>query len=95
MTISNRERVGRALDYLKEGLYPFVWREMKATYGDKWLAAALSCLPENYTARKTGDAVLKEDVSALLIVIWEQWNEVFRKTLGMSDRAGGIPLAAC
>jgi hypothetical protein len=39
MTISNRERVGRALDYLKEGLYPFVWREMKATYGDKWLAA--------------------------------------------------------
>jgi predicted AAA+ superfamily ATPase len=87
MTISNRERVGRALDYLKEGLYPFVWREMKATYGDKWLAAALSCLPENYTARKTGDAVLKEDVSALLIVLWEQWNEVFRKTLGRSDRS--------
>ncbi len=87
MAISNRERVGRALDALKEGLYPFFEREMKASYGDKWLAAALSCLPDSYTARKTGDAVLKEDVSALLIVMWEQWNEVFKKTLFRGDRS--------
>jgi hypothetical protein len=87
MSISNRERVGRALDSLKEGLYPFVEREMRASYGDKWIAAALSCLPDSYTVRKTGDAVLKEDVSALLIVMWEQWNEVFKKTLGRSDRS--------
>lgn len=87
MAISNRERVGRALDSLKEGLYPFIEREMKASYGDKWLASALSCLPDSYTVRKTGDAVLKEDISALLIVMWEQWNEVFKKTLGRSDRS--------
>jgi predicted AAA+ superfamily ATPase len=87
MAISNRERVGRALDSLKEGLYPFIEREMKASYSDKWIATALSCLPESYTIRKTGDAVLKEDVSALLIVMWEQWNEVFKKTLGRSDRS--------
>ncbi|MDB9406771.1 Swt1 family HEPN domain-containing protein [Microcystis aeruginosa CS-1036] len=87
MAISNRERVGRALDFLREGLYPFIEREMKASYGQKWVAVALSCLPENYTIRRTGDAVLKEDVSALLIVLWEQWNEVFKKTLGRSDRS--------
>ncbi|UGS08459.1 DUF499 domain-containing protein [Microcystis aeruginosa FACHB-905 = DIANCHI905] len=87
MAISNRERVGRALDFLREGLYPFIEREMKASYGQKWLAVALSCLPESYTIRRTGDAVLKEDVSALLIVLWEQWNEVFKKTLGRSDRS--------
>ena len=28
MTISNHERVGRVLDLLREGLYPFVEREM-------------------------------------------------------------------
>lgn len=87
MSISNRERVGRALEALKEGLYPFVVREMKATYDDKWIASALSCLPDNYTARKTGDAVLREDVSSLLIVMWEKWNDVFKKTLGRSDRS--------
>ncbi|GBL16137.1 hypothetical protein MTo_03458 [Microcystis aeruginosa NIES-1211] len=87
MAISNRERVGRALDFLREGLYPFIEREMKASYGQKWVAVALSCLPESYTIRRTGDAVLKEDVSALLIVLWEQWNEVFKKTLGRSDRS--------
>lgn len=79
MAISNRERIGRALDSLKEGLYPFIEREMKDIYGDRWFAVALNCLPESYTIRKTGDAVLKEDVSALLIVMWEQWNEVFKK----------------
>ena len=86
MAISNRERVGRALDSLKEGLYPFIEREMKDIYGDRWFAIALNCLPESYTIRKTGDAVLKEDVSALLIVMWEQWNEIFKKTLGRGDR---------
>jgi hypothetical protein len=60
---------------------------MKASYGQKRVAVALSCLPESYTIRRTGDAVLKEDVSALPIVLWEQWNEVFKKTLGRSDRS--------
>ncbi len=60
---------------------------MIAAYGDKWIAAALSCLPDSYTARKTGDAVLKEDISSLLIAMWEQWNNVFRKTLGQTERS--------
>lgn len=30
MAITNKERVGRALDILKEGLYPFVEREMRS-----------------------------------------------------------------
>ncbi|MGK7936996.1 MAG: hypothetical protein AB4206_14570 [Xenococcaceae cyanobacterium] len=30
MAITNKERVGRALDTLKEGLYPFVEREMRS-----------------------------------------------------------------
>jgi hypothetical protein len=87
MAISNRERVGRALDALKNGLYPFIEREMKVSYGDNWLNVAEDCLPISYTARKTGEALIKEDVSALLIVMWEMWNDVFKKTLGRSDRS--------
>ncbi len=87
MAISNRERVGRALESLRDGIYPFFEREMIAAYGEKWIATALSCLPDSYTARKTGDAVLKEDVSSLLIAMWEQWNSVFRKTLGQTERS--------
>jgi hypothetical protein len=30
---TNHERVGKALDLLKEGLYPFVERELQAQYG--------------------------------------------------------------
>jgi len=36
MAITNTERVGRGLEQLKLGLGPFVERELKATYKDKW-----------------------------------------------------------
>ncbi len=36
MAITNRERVGKALDLLNVGLLPFVERELKAVYADRW-----------------------------------------------------------
>jgi hypothetical protein len=36
MAISNHERVGRALEFLRSGLTPFVEREFKSKYGDGW-----------------------------------------------------------
>ncbi|MFM7447367.1 MAG: Swt1 family HEPN domain-containing protein, partial [Leptolyngbyaceae cyanobacterium] len=87
MAISNHERVGRALNLLRDGLYPFVEREMKAIHGDRWLIPASSSLPDHYVARREVQDVLKEDVSALLIVMWEQWNNVFRNTLGRTERS--------
>ena len=35
MAITNHERVGKALELLKEGLGPFVEREFKSTYKDR------------------------------------------------------------
>lgn len=86
MTISNHERVGRTLKLLQEGLYPFVEREMKAIHGDRWLIPASASLPDNYVRNKNIQAVLQEDVSALLIVMWEQWNTIFKNPLGQSER---------
>jgi predicted AAA+ superfamily ATPase len=87
MAISNHERVGRALNLLKDGLYPFVEREMKAIHGDRWVVAASACLSDSYVRNKHPQDVLQEDVSALLIVMWEQWNNIFRNTLGRSERS--------
>ena len=87
MAISNHERVGRALNLLRDGLYPFIEREMKAIYGPSWVTAASACLPDSYGGNKTPKNVLQEDVSALLIVMWEQWNHIFHNTLGRSERS--------
>ena len=40
MAISNHERVGKALDLLKEGLRPFVERELKAQHAQLWFEKA-------------------------------------------------------
>ncbi len=86
MALSNHERVGRALTLLQQGLFPFVEREMKSAYGDRWLIPASASLPDSYIKNKDVQTVLREDVSALLIVMWEQWNNVFKKPLGQSER---------
>lgn len=87
MTISNRERVGRALDLLREGLYPFVEREMFSAYSDKWLVAATPFVSEDRTLRRSVQQILKQDISELLKLMSNQWREVFKKTLGNAERS--------
>ena len=38
MAISNKDRISRALDYLRDGLTPFVEREIEARLGSDWQA---------------------------------------------------------
>ncbi|MCW6036779.1 DUF499 domain-containing protein [Spirulina subsalsa FACHB-351] len=87
MAISNRERVGRALELLQQGLYPFVEREMRSKYGDKWVVAAINFVPEDRNLRRPVAKILKEDVSALLKVMCGQWRDVFKETLGNAERS--------
>ena len=86
MSISNRERVGRTLDLLRDGLYPFVEREMRSVYGDKWLVAATPFVSEDRNLRRSVQQILKQDVSELLKLVWNQWREVFKKTLGNAEK---------
>jgi hypothetical protein len=53
MAITNKERVSRALDLLKEGLYPFVEREMYSAYNEHWTNHALSHLCEDRNLKRT------------------------------------------
>jgi len=86
MAITNRERIGKALDLLRDGLEPFVERELKAVYPDRWEEVAREGqAPERGKGRKAEEPLL--DCHALLTAMWNQWNPVFSKTLGQSERS--------
>ncbi len=85
MAVTNHERVGKAMDLLKQGLAPFVEREFKNTYKDKSLAEAARFVGEDRLLAKK--AVSEWDVAALLRLMWEAWNDIFRRTLGPAERS--------
>src|SRR6266446_2702155 len=85
MAVTNHERVGKALDALKAGLGPFVEREFKNTYKDSAVAEATRYLGEDRINAKK--AITDWDTSVLFRVMWEAWNDIFRRTLGQADRS--------
>jgi hypothetical protein len=86
MAITNRERVGKALDLLNGGLLPFVERELKGVYADRWQEIAREGQPPERGKGRKGEK-LHLDCHALLTVMWNQWNPVFSKTLGQAERS--------
>jgi predicted AAA+ superfamily ATPase len=88
MAITNTERVGKAMELLREGLQPFVERELKTQYGEEtWFEETKRTLTQHQLkfVKKKGEP--EWDVAMLLGVLWNQWNEVFRKTLGYAERS--------
>ena len=84
MAVTNHERVGNALDLLRVGLGPFVEREIKAAMKDGVSVPALQTLANDQLVRDK--PIVEWDAALLLKVMWESWNEVFRKTLGPAER---------
>jgi predicted AAA+ superfamily ATPase len=84
MATTNRERVDKALDLLRSGLGPFIERELTSTYKDGTAAELGRLLGEDRLNAKKPAA--EWDVSVLLKMMWESWNEIFRKTLGPAER---------
>jgi len=87
MAVTNHERVGKALALLNQGLAPYVEREMKAVHKDKWLEEANAALGEDRVTPKKKGKAINFDTQALLVLIWNQWNDVFSKTLGYTERS--------
>ena len=83
MAMTNRDRVGKALELLRDGLLPFVKREMEREYGRQWLTQA------GYSLHRNTPLTEKDvsDVQALLVIMWDQWNNVFRDILGHTERS--------
>src|SRR4051794_28858430 len=73
------------MDLLKIGLGPFVDREFQSKFRDRGSAEVERYLgADRLNAQK---AVTELDVAALLKLMWESWNEVFRMTLGPAERS--------
>ncbi len=83
MALTNRDRVGQALELLGAALKPYVEREMQAAYGKRWLQEAGATLERDVQVRD-GEAML--DAYALLKIMWDRWNPVFGKALSFADR---------
>ncbi|MFO7663327.1 MAG: DUF499 domain-containing protein, partial [Chloroflexota bacterium] len=86
MAITNHERVGKALELLNQGLLPFLEREMKAKFGGKWLTAAKDSMRMDHIKVSAAGAV-KWDTQAILAVMWNHWNDVFKTQLSHAERA--------
>ncbi len=86
MAITNHERVGKALELLKTGLGPFVGREIKA-------AISANSISMDKVRSFAEDPILGKkpieewDAAGLLKLMGDTWNDVFRKTLGYSERS--------
>lgn len=81
---TNRDMIGNAMDVLKSGLAPFVSREFTSHYGAQ---------SANKLSEILGGAVhdvkgfSDVDVAALLKIMWASWNDVYKNTLGYSERS--------
>jgi len=85
MAITNHERVGKALEFLKSGLGPFVEREMMSIYKERAAAETSRFMGEDRLNAKK--PIAEWDVAVLLKLMWEFWNDVFRLTLGHTERS--------
>ncbi len=85
MAISNHDRVGKAMELLKSGLGSFVDREFTSIHKDRATAEASRYLGEDRLNSKR--PLAEWDAAALLKVMWDAWNDVFRKTLGPAERS--------
>ena len=85
--MTNHELVGRALGLLHQGLCPFVEREMRSVYGDRWVMEATPYVPRGPKVKRNVAEILQEDVSALLKVMNGRWSTVFGQTLGRTERS--------
>lgn len=75
------------MDALSAGLYPFVEHELKSFYRDKWHAEARASFRSDHSGNVPKGDVVRWDAHALLTVLWDQWNRVFRHTLGQPERS--------
>jgi predicted AAA+ superfamily ATPase len=85
MAITNHERVGKAMELLRAGLGPFVERELANVHKDQAGAQAARFMGEDRLL--ANKPIPQWDAAALLKLMWEAWNDVFRRTLGPAERA--------
>ena len=85
MALTNHERVGKALELLRDGLRPFVERELKTCWGEKWPQEVKSVLSDTRLAGIASEPTA--DAAGLLVIMDRVWKDVFAMTLGKAERS--------
>jgi ribonuclease III len=85
--MNNREKVGKALDLLCQGLHPYIQQKMQGGYDAGWQDRAAIHLKEHQKSKRQVESILCEDVSALLTIVNREWEKVFKDNLSKADRA--------
>ena len=81
---TEHRQIGAALDTLTRGVFPYFERELLAVYGSKWEEVARASFRGQSPHLAQNNLW---DIHAILTVMWEQWNAVFRYKLGMPERS--------
>ena len=98
MATTNRDRVARIMDLLKEGLGPFVLREYKMVYKGSGYVRAIDDTLRTAAYELPGDLDISPDnveqsllnhidAHGWLKLMWAGWNDVFRQKLGYAERS--------
>lgn len=81
MEVTNNQRVGRALDLLRDGLRPYVRRQFNSRYKNGVQREVQDVFDSPITG---ADPFSEMDVNALLKLMNDRWSEVFDAYLGVS-----------
>lgn len=77
----------RALDLLALGLAPYIEKEFKKIFRDKWVDAARESFREDRGQGVHTEEFIRRDAHSLLTIMWDQWNRVFRHQLTQPERS--------
>ena len=85
MATTNHERVNKAMELLREGLAPFVQREVTVkVQADAVRMSTVRRFAED--PQLSNKPIENWDAAALLKLMSDTWNDVFRDTLGFAER---------
>ena len=84
MAITNHERIGKALELLRQGLAPFVEHEFTSAFRTRAHEQLAGYLRDDPMADKS---ISDLDASLLLKLMWFSWNDVFKQVLGHAERS--------
>jgi hypothetical protein len=76
-----------ALDALTDALRPYVEDRLRATHGDDWVVVVRKGFQSDRQQQEIPDDIAHWDAHALLSVMWDHWNAVFRRHLGLFERS--------
>jgi hypothetical protein len=84
---SNHERVQTALELLTAGMADYAEDKLRAVYRDNWIASVSGSFRDDRNRLSPDGLRVQWDAHALLTVMWDQWNAVFRSSLGHTERS--------